>query len=210
MAAATCARDTEKPDLETKLDELFARFWRTIATREQQAKACKPVTVLPVNSQQECTPPHVNKVHKQHRGRQKRRARKPKRLPLPKAATHHSKCLAKLNLPERHEQTTLQQRNTASNKEWTRPGDHGQTMTQLLRRHHPEVYPHPGRPRRQHHEPQHSTSHRLPHDSRSTSPERGSDLAVAQTSCIIRSGLLYYTTKQIPATRQQALRSGVG
>ncbi|CAH2301090.1 Hypothetical predicted protein [Pelobates cultripes] len=55
MAAVTHARTAEKPDFMTKLDDLFAEFWKKIVSREQQAKTHKPAkripTVLPARTQ---------------------------------------------------------------------------------------------------------------------------------------------------------------
>ncbi|CAH2274533.1 Hypothetical predicted protein [Pelobates cultripes] len=62
MVAATCARDTKKSDLEARLDELFARFWRTTASREQQSKAYQPATILLAIPQQKGSPPRANKA----------------------------------------------------------------------------------------------------------------------------------------------------
>ncbi|CAH2319151.1 Hypothetical predicted protein [Pelobates cultripes] len=145
MAAATCVQDTKKPDLVTRLDELFARFWKTIASREQQAKAYHPVTVLPVIPQQTCTLPHANKAC----GWQNRKARKPKRLPLPMTVTRSYKGPAKLNLPKRHEKAVLLQRHTALNRDRTWPKSARQTTPQHLYRQHSEAGP--GIPRRRHH-----------------------------------------------------------
>ncbi|CAH2329324.1 Hypothetical predicted protein [Pelobates cultripes] len=194
-AAATCARDTKKPDLETRLDELFARFWRTIASREQQAKAYHPVTILPVIPQQTCTPPHANKAL----GRQHRKACKPKRLPLPMTATRPYKGPAKLNLPKRHEKAALLQRHTALNRDRTGPR---QTTPQPLYRQHSEADPRPGIPRRRQHSLRHNTSRRFSHGG-STSPARTN----AETPCIEQGGWIHHNTDKISATRLHALRS---
>ncbi|CAH2254221.1 Hypothetical predicted protein [Pelobates cultripes] len=67
-AAATCARTVLKPDIMAKLDDLFNKFWKKKASREQQAKVHKPVkripTVLPAHSQHECILPQVNRAQK--------------------------------------------------------------------------------------------------------------------------------------------------
>ncbi|CAH2222620.1 Hypothetical predicted protein [Pelobates cultripes] len=204
MAAATCARGTKKLDLETRLDELFARFWRTIASRDQQAKAYHPVTVLPVIPQQTCTPPRANKAC----GWQNRKARKPKRLPIPMAMTRSYKGPAKLNIPGRHEKAVPLQRHTALNGDRTGAKGPRQTTPQHPYRQHSEVGP--GIPRRRHHSRRHITSRRLFHVGRSTPPEWGHAYINAETPCIERRGWTLYNTKKIPATRLHALRAGVG
>ncbi|CAH2282607.1 Hypothetical predicted protein [Pelobates cultripes] len=185
MAAATCTRDIEKNDLEAKLDELFARFWRRIIIRELQAKAHKVATTVPVNPQHERTPPPVIKACKLRRGRQNRGSRKPKSLLLLMAATHPHQHQAKRDLPGK------QLRHTVSIQDWSRPRDPRQTAPQLLSQHQQAAYPRPGRSWRRHHCRQYTASHGLTHASRSA--PWGSDLAVMKTSCIVRIGWIHHS-----------------
>ncbi|CAH2327108.1 Hypothetical predicted protein [Pelobates cultripes] len=61
MAAATCARGTEPPELMSKLDSILAAFWRRMAEKEQQKEVRRltklsPEGLLP-HSQRKHNPP---------------------------------------------------------------------------------------------------------------------------------------------------------
>ncbi|CAH2306135.1 Hypothetical predicted protein [Pelobates cultripes] len=187
MAATTCAQGMEQTDLSARLDELFARFWRTIAIREQRAKAHNIATMEPANPRHKRMPPPAIGACKRPRGRHTKRTRKPKQLTPPLAATHPHKCPENLNLPER------QPRQAGPIKGQTRPRDHKRTTPQPLNRRHHEADPRPGIPWRQHNHLRYVALHRIPHANRSALPEWDPDLATAKTSSVVQSGWQHYS-----------------
>ncbi|CAH2273250.1 Hypothetical predicted protein, partial [Pelobates cultripes] len=103
MASATCAQNVEKPDVMAKLNDLFTKFWRKIASREQQATVHKPVkhipTVLPPHSQHRRTLPQTNRAQKCCRRRQGSPwSCNPTQLTLRMAALHRNKHPVKSSL----------------------------------------------------------------------------------------------------------------
>ncbi|CAH2311148.1 Hypothetical predicted protein [Pelobates cultripes] len=77
MAAATGACHAELPDCRAKLDDIFNKFWKTIADREQQNAAHKQAKQLP-KAQLTCSQGRhtVTPASRAQKWRQKRRGPK--------------------------------------------------------------------------------------------------------------------------------------
>ncbi|CAH2221270.1 Hypothetical predicted protein [Pelobates cultripes] len=102
----------ERPDLMAQFDDLFDKFWRTLASREQTTNTSKPATHLPTaipkTSQHGRTPLWAHRAHTWCRKQPRRRAGKPTRLTIPTAVLRHNQHPATTNLPARHDRESLQ------------------------------------------------------------------------------------------------------
>ncbi|CAH2283925.1 Hypothetical predicted protein [Pelobates cultripes] len=115
MAAATCTWPARNAELEAKLDELFAKFWTELASREQQAGTNIPAKQLTL-TRTEPAPPRAPATRKVSHSQQTRGAYGPKRQQLPTAVANHKTHPANSTQHPKHPQTTLRRQHTTRDR----------------------------------------------------------------------------------------------
>ncbi|CAH2275625.1 Hypothetical predicted protein [Pelobates cultripes] len=119
MAATTCTWPARKAELEAKLEELFAKFWTKLESREQQAGTNIPAQQLTL-TRTDPAPPRAPATHKVSHSQQTRGAYGPKRQQLPTAVANHKTHTANSTQRPKHPQTTLRRQHTTTDRKGRR------------------------------------------------------------------------------------------
>ncbi|CAH2301726.1 Hypothetical predicted protein [Pelobates cultripes] len=114
MAAPMCTRLAGTTDLETRLDELIARFWMRLAAREQQADANIPTAKQLTLPRTEPVPPRTPGTRKVSRRQQMSRACGLRRHQLPAALASHRTHPTNTTQRPKHSKTTLKRPHTTT------------------------------------------------------------------------------------------------